>query len=75
MIGTIDSIPMARGTTNARAEQSSEQFCFWKSVGAQARSFVTVAVNFRDQDDDSDILAPRARRQKVLDMLDEPPQR
>jgi hypothetical protein len=60
-------------TTNAKAEQSAEQCFHWIAMSGQTKSFLTVAVSFRPIEDNSDILTPRARRQKVLDLLDEPP--
>jgi hypothetical protein len=63
----------ARATTKANAEQSVEQSQHWISIGGKTKSFLTVAVSFLPSEDNSDILTPRARRQKVLDLLDEPP--
>lgn len=76
MSASAQPIPIAndaRATTSANAEESVEQYYYWKIIGGQTRSFLTVAVSFQASEDNSDILTPRARRQKVLDLLDEPP--
>jgi hypothetical protein len=76
MSASAEPIPItndARATTSAKAEQSVEQYYYWRSIGGQTKSFLTVAVSFQTSEDNSDIITPRARRQKVLDLLDEPP--
>ena len=75
MTATLEPMPTAndaRATTSARAEQATDQYQYWRFVSGQSRSFLTVAISFQTSEDNSDILAPRARKQKVLDLLDEP---
>lgn len=68
-------------TVNAGGDQAAEQSYLWRALfqGLRQSLVVTVSVPFqRDEDDNqdnSDILTSRKIRQRVLDLLDEPPAR